>query len=347
MKLTKPTSDQWERLFELSEKIWQLAPWEKISESDVLGVKFPGDGPTVFVCIMGSLGQHRAVVVYIGVRALFELIELQELGVQFSPFEILETPHCSVSFEPRREMETADLAALRRTRRKFDRDGHPVFRKIVPGFLPELIDSDHAAILTTALEQFLEVYPRAADGYLGKGDGFLVREPTETASGIGWTDNWRELRYPDPEHFKAEIPDELKQSILRLPQKRRTVLQMDAFPLPMTAEKNGFEFLPRTLVACNKAGTEVVGTEVFDRARTQKANFDLLVGNFFGLLLQIGFRPGKIVYFSEEFQNLAAELSDELGIRFEEGRDYGAFDDLRQTLAQAADDPELFEMGLV
>lgn len=335
MKQNRPTSDQWERLLDLSEKIWRIKPWETISEGDVLGVKIPGDGPTVFVSAMGSLGEHRAIVVYLGVRALFDLTELQESGPRFSPFELLEIPHCNVSFEPRRDLETVDLAALRKTTRKFERDGYPVFRYVVPGFVPEPIDADHAAILITALEQFLEAFPHPTGG--GE-DEFLVRERDAS----GWTDVWQELKLPKLDCFEAEIPAGTTEKILALPLKSRQTVQMDAFPLPTIAYENGVGFLPRTLLAINKAGDGVVGSTLFDRALTAKGDFDLLVVNFVELLLNIGFRPGKIVYFSEEFENLAAELGEEFGIRFEVGSDYGAFSDFRQALAEAVDDSESF-----
>lgn len=330
MQKTKPTPDQWNRLFSLSEKIWRLAPWEKLSEGDILGVRIPDGGPTVFLSAMGSLGEHVALVAYIGPRALFEVMGVQNSPGLVDPYMLLEIHNCSVSFEARRDLETQDLAALRKTDLKFERNGYPSFRQTIPGFIPEMIDADHARILIFAFEQFVEIYPRAEtqDGYLYREDEVLVREPIEIDGKIDWTESWQTIRYPEPDHFKVTIPDEAANQIRELPLKKRTVVQMDAFPFPTHTTENGS--IPRVLAALSKSGDETVGFAVMERARTDEGNLQKLADGFVETILEIGYRPGKIIYFSDEFENLAGELGDRLGLSFKPGTDYTAFQELRE-----------------
>ncbi len=337
MKKLRPTPEQWDRLLKLSEKIWRFAPWAKMSEADILGVRIPDGGPTVFVSVMGSLGEHVALVVYIGPNALFQVLDIQNSVGPINPYLLLEIPTCSVSFEARRDLETEDLTALRKTDVKFDRNGHPSFRRTIPGFFPDMIDTDHARILIHALEQFVEIYPRAEeqDGYLFREEEIFVREPIETEGEIEWTESWQTVTYPKPDYFEITIPEETANQIRALPLKKSAVVQMDVFPFP--AEVQETRSIPRVLVALTKSGDKVVGSVVMDRATTALGNFERLADGLVEVILKIGYRPGKTIYFSDEFENLAAELGDRLGLSFKLGTDYDAFNDLREHLAREVD----------
>jgi hypothetical protein len=334
--MSRPSSEQFERLFELSEIIWQSAPWERLSESDILGVDIPDGGPTVFLNAMGSMREHRAIAVYLGPGALFDLIELQNSTEPINTFQLLEIPHCNVSFEARRDLEVADLAVLRKTKRKFERDGHPSFRHTIAGFAPTPINADHARILIIALEQLVRILRRSeVEGELAlfREDAFLVRS---SQNGTDWTESWRAIERPPPEYFETDLPADVKQRIRKLPKRRAVTVQMDVFPVPMLIDdENVHGAIPRSLVAIDKTGDELLESVLFTRARSTKANFELLVSNFVEVIEKLGYRPGKILYFSDELENLASELGDDLEIAFAEGRDYTPFSVLREAVARA------------
>lgn len=69
-KIKPPSLEQWKRLYELMDKIRELAPWEYMYEQDIFGIQFPETGKLGFVSVMGNLGEHYAVAIYPGKKAL-------------------------------------------------------------------------------------------------------------------------------------------------------------------------------------------------------------------------------------------------------------------------------------
>lgn len=56
----------WRRLYESAVRIKELSPWEWMTETDVFGVRSSETGELGFVSVMGMLGEHYAVSLYLG-----------------------------------------------------------------------------------------------------------------------------------------------------------------------------------------------------------------------------------------------------------------------------------------
>jgi hypothetical protein len=83
-------AQKWLPLYEAADRIKELAPWEWMEESDVFGVQDPDSGEIGFVSIMGLLGEHVCVGVYLGVNALHQFWTLtnipEDIGYKLSYF---------------------------------------------------------------------------------------------------------------------------------------------------------------------------------------------------------------------------------------------------------------------
>jgi hypothetical protein len=136
---SSPTLQEWRKLYEAAIQIKQLAPWERMSEDMLFGVQDPETGEIGFVSIMGALGEHFAVAVYIGAKGL-QGFWIAHSGDEnpFIPAEvILETFHLQASFEDRNMLRKDDRDIIKQLGLKFrGRNEWPMFRSYRPGFVP-------------------------------------------------------------------------------------------------------------------------------------------------------------------------------------------------------------------
>ena len=151
-------------------------------------------GVVGFVSVMGQLGQHSAVAVYIGAKGPYGFLDLEEIDLEIDPFALFDVPQLQVSFEDRDILEKRDCDEIKKLGLKFRGAGnYPLFRSIGPGFLPWFITSDEARFLIYAIEQTLKVAPRtkrdpdiltAEDDI--DGDIYLIRVAENTDAGSVW-----------------------------------------------------------------------------------------------------------------------------------------------------------------
>jgi hypothetical protein len=66
----QPTHAQSQALYAVTDRVKAAAPREWMTEGDVFGVQDPDTGELGFVSVMGMLGEHYAVSVYLGTRAV-------------------------------------------------------------------------------------------------------------------------------------------------------------------------------------------------------------------------------------------------------------------------------------
>ena len=74
-KQSDPSPEESKKLYEMADRLKELAPWEWMDESQIFGVKNPETGEIGFVSIMGMAGEHFAVSVYRHLDLLFALYE--------------------------------------------------------------------------------------------------------------------------------------------------------------------------------------------------------------------------------------------------------------------------------
>lgn len=161
MDLQSPSLEQWKKLYELMARVKELAPWEYMEEDDIFGIQLPGTDTIGFVSVMGTLGEHLSVAVYLGAKGLNGFWQMQELGPRLTPEFVLQVPQIQGSFEDREEITVEDRKVMKELGLKF-RGGQawPQFRSFRPSCLPWYFEKDEAALLICALEQLLEIAPR-------------------------------------------------------------------------------------------------------------------------------------------------------------------------------------------
>src|SRR5215208_6086963 len=71
-----PGIREWRRLYESAVRIKEMSPWEWMTETDVFGVRSPETGELGFVSVMGLLGEHYAVSLYLGSEGIHGFLDL-------------------------------------------------------------------------------------------------------------------------------------------------------------------------------------------------------------------------------------------------------------------------------
>ena len=91
-KAKSAQSGAWRKLYGLADRIQELAPWRWMHEDHIFGVRFTEKGAVGFVSVMGALGEHRAVTVYLGPEGLRGFLRVEMLEPMEEPTAILHVP---------------------------------------------------------------------------------------------------------------------------------------------------------------------------------------------------------------------------------------------------------------
>lgn len=244
--IESPTLDEWRPLYDATIQIKSLAPWQWMTEDDVFGVQDPETGEIGYVSITGALGEHLSVIVYLGSLALLQLWNLKsnpEL-LEFYPEKIMEIRQLQASFEDRKVLTKRDRDVIKQLGLKFrGKKAWPMFRSIIPGYLPWQLTAWEARFLRHVLEQTLEVAPRLQtdpDALFSEEDEendlYLIRVPHQDGDELIWEDAWQE---PAPAElaFPIDIPPQLGEHVLTLP-KSEGSLEIDIFSLPARIQEH-------------------------------------------------------------------------------------------------------------
>jgi len=247
-------------------QVKELAPWDWMYEDDVFGVEMPHDGGLGFVSVMGSLGKHYAVAVYLGQEGLEGLRRMEELGRELPPEFVLQVPHLQASLEDREYIAPQDRQVMQKLGLKF-RGAHawPQFRSLRPGCFPWYLEAGEAETLRVALEQLLDVAGRILKHPeilrpTDSEEDYLVR----VRDGETWKDSVRSFGRLPPKAVRLDMEREIFERFKRLPPGRLTV-EVDLFMLKSPVQDKQAErpYFPFELLLADHDSGYLLGFELF------------------------------------------------------------------------------------
>ena len=251
MSESAPTFDEWNRLYQAAMAFKDLAPWEWMEETDIFGIQNPETEEFGFVSIMGLLGEHLALALYLGAKGLQAFWELEE-GAAEPSLELFDLPlHLQASFEDRGELTKRDRNVIKKLGLKFR--GHqvwPLFRSYRPGFLPWDLETQEARFLACALEQAVDVALRFKQDPLmltpGDEESYLVRVPRKEKRVLMWEDKVVTVPAVEPAPIPISMSVAEIEAVKLLPRDQR-VVEMDLFVAPIRIQERGARpsLLPR------------------------------------------------------------------------------------------------------
>jgi len=184
-----PGLQEWQGLYESAVRVKEISPWEWMTETDVFGVRSPETGELGFVSVMGMLGEHFAVSLYLGSEGINGFLDLQEMGPFADPEDLIQIPQLQASFENREELDKRDRDVIKELGLKFrGRNAWPMFRSYHPSLFPWFLDAGEVRFLSLALEQLADVAPRfREDSSLlepSGGESYLLRAPRQEGGSV-------------------------------------------------------------------------------------------------------------------------------------------------------------------
>lgn len=321
------------RLYEAADSFRKLAPWEWMDDDRIFGVKNPETGVIDYCGVLGALHEVFALVVYEGPEGLHGYLKLLsgELG-EMSLHGVEYQRALMASFDDRRDLAPEDLAVIRSLNLKFrGKNGWPMFRHHLPGYLPWFVTESQAGILATCLEQALDVLPRYREnpGLLQDptSNSHLVRVFGSQQSQAGWRDEI--LPAPPPPSKDSStvctVPiDEVGIARIRRQQRKRRGVWEIGFcyaPVPIREQCDERPYFPRLLGIIDQATGLILAVLLQKQGKHVRVFRDQILS----CLEQRDFLPEHLLVDHDEAAALAEPIAAALGIALHRVRELPAF----------------------
>jgi hypothetical protein len=294
-------------IYGVADEIRQIEPWNWMYETDLFGVKMPGNNRVYFVSVMGAEGQFFALSAYKGYQGLAQFLNFHEHAETMPPETILTIPHLMLSFTDREMLSREHLDTIKLSGMKFRGKGKwPNLEEFVPGFTPVFPEGKALSDLPLLLDQVALVLHRAKEepGYLFReGDPFdaiLVRTPSGSSGRLKWEDRYETF---DPDWggkgFHIDYSVKTRAEVSRLSEGPE-VIQVDLVMLPAAVKEKGKKgYFPFMLLLVDKQIGMVPGMAMLTPHPDLHTMYESIPQKILEQIAKLGFRPKKIEVRSE------------------------------------------------
>lgn len=322
---SKPTAEEWRKLYAIAAKVNELAPWKWMFEDSIFGMQNPETGETGFVSVMGMAGEHISIAVYPDAAALHAFLKLEE-DAQFgdsevSPERVLEIPQIQASFEDRNYLQKEDHEIIKKLGLKFrGSKSWPMFRNYTPGLFPWFISGAEARFLNCALEQLLEVAPRVREDEdiltpTDDDEEYLVRVSREENGKLVWEDKIVKVSEPAPlPAIKTQLdPKKIEQ--LRQKKLVNRSIELDVRMLPTPVKEKGRPFFPYIMLIADSKSGMILGMDMLQPLPSIAAMRADAPNHLLSFLLKLDVIAHPIVVSSEWLAEALTPLANESGLK--------------------------------
>ena len=277
-----------DKLYDLALRLKKTELWKQLSDTELFAIKLSA-GKTGYCGVMGALGEHAALTLYVdrggldSYRSLYEAREARNTLVQHEIFMTQDCLQCS--FENRDDLSPFELEETQSYAKNHEitwgQNGYPQFRRYLPGRYPWFLkDEKDEKYLSAALSAALEIAKRlktTSKHSLGFTDGTPYNRtvPLLTKSKSGYRLDTAEL----PARQKKSYPSPLVGSeplIARLKENKATdqvwACEAIMFPNPTRNEAPGnaeaaeapvnAPYFPYTLVIVDLNSNSIIESEL-------------------------------------------------------------------------------------
>jgi hypothetical protein len=332
-----PSHEEWLALYQAANDFKQLAPWEWMYDSDLFGVQNPETDEIGYCCVMGNLGEHFALGVYLGTEGLEGYEKIAAGQFEQPNISVLHYQKCLMaSFEDREYIEKEDRDVIKQLGLKYrGRAAWPQFRSYEPDLFPWFLTAGQARFLTTALQQAIDVakqYENDPTLLDPPEEGlYLVRVPVQSAAGLIWNDKWlapKEL--PARPRAIPEIDEPRLQRIKKSIKVRQGVWEGDFFlaPTPIQEVKGERPYYPYTMMWVDRSSRMVFPPEIASPSQYRAA----WPNHFLSVIEQAQGMPREIHVSQQETYDLIEPIASSLSIKLKRNQRLSALEDVRDSL---------------
>jgi hypothetical protein len=335
-----PTLEEWRRLYDAAIRVKGIAPWEWMTETDVFGVRNPEADELGFVSVMGMLGEHYSVAVYLGPKGLYDFWDFEDAGPDAPAEHLVEIPHLQASFEDRNQLHDKDRQIIKKLSLKFrGRNAWPMFRSYRPGYFPWFLEAQEARFLAVVLEQVLDVTPRFQDDRTllepPDHDRYLVRVSRQRRGTRFWEDRITAVPPPERQSIPLAMDVQALEQLKQVPRSRGRI-EIDLFMLPAPTKDKGDSrpFFPYALMIVEAQSGVVLGTELLKPDPSLEAMWGQIPLHVVVKLARFGIVPAEVRVRSELVLQLLRPVAKELGFRLKRSDRLRRLDQAKEFLLQ-------------
>lgn len=332
-----PTLNEWHKLYEATIRMKEIAPWGWMAETDIFGVQDPETGEIGFVSVMGALGEHLALAVYLGAEGLYSFWAFAEIADDAPPEALLGIPHLQASFEDRGELTSKDRALIKELGLRFrGRQAWPMFRSYRPGYLPWYLEPQEVRHLTHALEQAAEVALRfRQDPALLEPideESYLVRVSKQAGGDLVWEDDTIRVLPPEPEGIPVMMDPEALEYVKQLPRGEHTI-EVDLRLLPVEIQERGERpYMPHMLLMVDSESGFILSNELLGPEPGLPEMWGSIPMRVAHQLARMGTRPREMRARTFELLTLIQLLAQELDFQVKQSPRLRSLDRARDAL---------------
>jgi hypothetical protein len=252
------------KLYTLMDRVKELKPWEKLWDTELILIEFPGREEPTLCSVMGRGGENYGILVHSGYESILSFLRMLDEESD-NPFVTLGCQNCLIcQLGGREDLFPEERARLKELGISFrGRLDWVSFRKVRPGCPPWHIDSKDADILIEVLERFIEACGAYAEGLAVNFDDGEVLVHRYSKRDKKWISAPGKLpRIPMTMHEFHVDSGEIEPLRLKKQLKNTVELATLFFPQTLGVNEEGFPVLVRAnILIDNKSG--VVLDQIF------------------------------------------------------------------------------------
>ena len=330
--------EEWRQLLSAAEAFKAAQPWLWMFETMLFAVQNPETDEVGFGSITGQLGQHFALIVYLGEEALGNYFSAVH-GIQAVSFLeerehgmlLLEAPQLQASFESPQAMSAMDRRLVKEAKVRIrGRDLWPAFRSFMPGRAPWYLTRPQVRFLTVLLEQALIVAEmQLRENMLGSQGGDLPKT-LQLLSRVYAEGAWSSVertftpRYPV---FPTGTASADLAAVRRQLPLQDLQLQVHLALTPMPVEEGPLPpYLPYLLLVVDAESGMVAGAELLLAQPTLADLWPQVLPKLLEVFDRLQGRPKRIQLVSERLYHLLAAPLGELGVKLTRARTMSALE---------------------
>jgi hypothetical protein len=338
MDNSSPSIQEWKNLYDAALEFKKIECWNWMWDSDIFGVQNPESGEIGYCCVMGRLGQHYALAVYLGTEGLEGYSKIQSGEISPDDIDVLNIQKCLMaSFEDRKFLRKPDFDVIKELGLKFrGRKSWALFRSYRPGFVPWYLAKEEAKFLTLALQQAKEVALRFKKdrGMLTppQENHYLVRVPQKEGEILWWKDEWLKPRLLKKAEVTPVAIDETRlERIERAVSSRQGVWEADFFWLPGGVKEKDEErpYYPLAFLLVDHPSTFILATHL----TPLWSNMPEFLDQFLSTIEHVNFLPKAVLVRKEEVFELLKPVTSRLGIKLRKVERLVAVEEVRREMS--------------
>lgn len=307
----------WKRSFETAAQLYQLKPWQYLTERDLFIIEEPLSKDLLFCSIIGASGKAFGLVVYPGYCGRLSLESLKK-PYTFTHDYLLSITSLNVNYCHENELDEKDITLIQNNELTFsDKNDWIQFRSYDIGYFPWIPDTFGMTILQIAMEQTIEIIKKIQRGWVlptfHKTNLYFGRKVEFCGTNPSWIETIFDVNQwtYKQEQFTLSLSEFEIAKLKRYPTSTMEIA-FDLFFLPEAIQNGQCErpFFPILAIGIHREN----GATIYEEKIIAEKNAHTAQSSLYALLRKIEKKP-KALYVTEEMERFLKPFTDMMQIQ--------------------------------